>query len=63
MESRSRVTAQVKALTARVAEWEARLRQDSSNSSRPPSLAGPGTKRQPTGGRRPGGQFGHKQST
>ncbi|WP_338023811.1 DUF6444 domain-containing protein [Archangium primigenium] len=57
------MTAQVKALTARVAEWEARLRQDSSNSSRPPSLAGPGTKRQPTGGRRPGGQFGHKQST
>lgn len=30
----------VKKLTARVAEWEARLSKDSHNSSKPPSKAG-----------------------
>ncbi len=53
---------QVVALTARVAELETKLRQDSSNSSRPPSSDGPqvkrGVPRQPS--RRPrGGQVGH----
>jgi transposase len=55
--------AQVAALTARVAELEARLRQDSSNSSRPPSSDAPGARRQgkKATGRRPGGQPGHKK--
>ena len=54
---------QVKALIARVAELEARLSQNSSNSSRPPSSDVPGSPRagkKPTG-RRPGGQPGHKK--
>ena len=34
----------MEALTARVAELEARVRQDSSNASKPPSSDGPGTK-------------------
>ncbi len=50
------------ALSARVAELEARLGQNSSNSSRPPSSDPPGT-RPPApaarGQRRPGGQRGH----
>jgi transposase len=53
---------QVAALTARVRNLEARLGQNSSNSSRPPSSDPPGAKRRPpTGpsGRRPGGQPGH----
>lgn len=47
---------------AKIAELEARLRQDSHNSSKPPSSDPPGTpprKSEPTG-RRPGGQPGHK---
>lgn len=54
---------QVTALQARVAELEARLRQDSTNSSRPPSSDPPGTRRAPPrakGRRRPGGQPGHR---
>jgi transposase len=56
------VAAQVIALTARVAELEARLGQNSSNSSRPPSSDGPHVKRappKPPSGRRRGGQPGH----
>lgn len=57
--------AKVEALLRRVAELEARLNQNSSNSSRPPSSDPPGTSRSAkptTTGRRPGGQPGHKQS-
>lgn len=53
--------AQVAALTAQVVELTARLGQNSTNSSRPPSSDPPG-KRPPKpalGGRRPGGQPGH----
>jgi transposase len=50
------------ALTERVAELEARLKQNSTNSSRPPSSDPPGTPAppsQPPTGRRRGGQPGH----
>lgn len=51
------------ALAARVAELEARLGQNSTNSSRPPSSDLPGrrppTPQSPSSGRRPGGQPGH----
>jgi transposase len=59
----ARLMAKVEALTARVAELEARLNQNSNNSSRPPSSDAPGTPRQPKKptGRRPGGQPGHKK--
>jgi transposase len=59
----TRLMAKVEALTARVAELEARLNQNSNNSSRPPSSDAPGTPRQPKKptGRRPGGQPGHKK--
>jgi transposase len=53
---------QVAALTERVRDLEARLGQDSSNSSRPPSSDPPWGKRRPPvppSGRRPGGQPGH----
>jgi len=62
------VRAYLEALEARLAELEARLRQDSSTSSRPPSSDPPGTqahRRAPqppaggTGERRRGGQPGH----
>lgn len=56
--------AKVEALMRRVAELEARLNQNSSNSSKPPSSDPPGAPRaskSPTG-RRPGGQPGHKQN-
>lgn len=55
--------AQVAAFTAQVAELEARLSQNSSNSSKPPSSDAPGTERQPKKptGRRAGGQPGHKK--
>jgi transposase len=54
----------IASLTARVAELEARLNQNSNNSSKPPSSDGPGkppakSLRQKTG-RKPGGQKGHK---
>jgi len=51
------------ALTRRVQELEARLKQDSSNSSRPPSADPPGTPARlprPLKGRRPGAQPGHE---
>src|SRR5216684_1873381 len=54
--------AQVVTLTAQVAELTARLGQDSSNSSRPPSSDRPGARAgaaAPRGKRRPGGQPGH----
>jgi transposase len=50
------------ALEARVRDLEARLGQDSANSSRPPSSDPPWSKRRPPAGpsgRRPGGQPGH----
>lgn len=53
---------QVVTLTARLAELEAKLGQDSSNSSRPPSSDGPQVKRgvpRPPSPRRRGGQKGH----
>src|SRR6266508_3785881 len=57
------LTAQVVTLTAQVAELTARLRQDSTNSSRPPSSDPPGARTgaagPPRGKRRPGGQPGH----
>jgi transposase len=56
----------VDALTLRVAELEAQLRQNSSNSSKPPSSDPPSTPpppaKKPTG-RSPGGQPGHKGTT
>src|SRR5688500_10030590 len=56
------IAAQVAALQARVADLAARLGQDSSNSSKPPSSdpphAKPAPPRPPTG-RRKGGQPGH----
>lgn len=47
---------------ARVAELEARLAQNSTNSSKPPSSDGPSkpTRNQAPTGRKPGGQPGHK---
>ena len=57
--------AQVASLLARVGELEAKLRENSSNSSRPPSSDPPETPR-PTkkpSGRRPGGQPGHAGTT
>ena len=47
---------EVKRLTRRVEELEARLRQNSTNSSRPPSSDPPGVRRTPRvpTGRRPG---------
>jgi transposase len=52
---------QVAALSAQVAELTARLKQDSTNSSRPPSSDPPGSRppKPPPGARRPGGQPGH----
>ena len=54
--------ARIDALERRVRELEARLTQDSTNSSRPPSADPPGTVRPaaPTSGRRRGGQPGHQ---
>jgi transposase len=52
----------LEALTARVAELEARLNQNSSNSSKPPSSDGPHVKPAPPtppSGQRRGGQPGH----
>jgi transposase len=53
--------AHIEVLTARVAELEARLGRNSSNSSKPPSSDPPGTRRkEPSGtGRKRGGQPGH----
>jgi transposase len=52
-------------LEQRIADLEARLNQNSTNSSRPPSTDPPGLKRKPpapTGRRRRGGQPGHRKS-
>jgi transposase len=47
---------------ARIAELEAKLAQNSTNSSKPPSSDPPGVSRRPSppSGRKPGGQPGHK---
>jgi transposase len=53
-------------LEARIAALEARLGQDSSNSSRPPSSDGPHVKRRPPApgsGKKRGGQRGHARHT
>lgn len=55
--------AHIAALQARIAELEERLRQNSQNSSRPPSSDAPAVERpvkRPPSGRRPGGQPGHE---
>ena len=56
------LASQVAGLTARVAELEAKLGQNSSNSHRPPSTDGPPVKPAPPktpGGKKRGGQSGH----
>jgi len=61
---RAAVLALVQSFEKRIADLEARLAQDSSNSSKPPSSEPLHVKRQPPRprtGRRPGGQFGHKR--
>ena len=61
-EVRDAVLALVLVFERRIAALEARLGQDSSNSSRPPSSDGPGVKRgvpRPPNPRRRGGQEGH----
>lgn len=60
-----RSEARVAELEARVAELEARLRQDSSNSHKPPSTDLPHAKPTPPerkAGRKPGGQPGHPKA-
>lgn len=56
--------AELEAMRKRVAELEARLNQNSTNSSKPPSTDPPGTQRKGKGasGRKPGGQPGHKRN-
>jgi len=59
---REAILALVLAFERRIAALEARLGQNSSNSSRPPSSDGPQVKRgvpRPSGGRKRGGQEGH----
>ena len=59
------IAAQVAILTARVAELEARLGQNSANSSRPPSSDGPHVKPappKPPSGKAKGGQPGHPRN-
>jgi transposase len=54
----------LEALTARVAELEAKLNQNSSNSSKPPSSDGPSVKPappKPPSGKKRGGQPGHRK--
>jgi transposase len=62
------LSGQVRALEAENAEMRARLGTNSRNSSKPPSLDGPGVKPHPksqrkSSGRKPGGQRGHKGHT
>ena len=62
----ARLTAMVRALSARVHELEGRLRKDSHNSSKPPSSDGLAKKPQSlrqSSGRKPGGQAGHAGTT
>src|SRR5690349_17330376 len=64
--ARAALLAVIGRLERRVAELEARLGQDSSNSSKPPSSDPIGVKRQPPrrpSGRRRGGQPGHERHT
>lgn len=54
--------ARLRLALARIAELEAKLAQNSTNSSKPPSSDAPGVARKPakSTGRKPGGQPGHK---
>jgi len=64
-EAQSAVSAVIATLEARIAQLEARLNQNSSNSSRPPSSDPPHFKPappRPTGRRRKGGQPGHPKN-
>lgn len=58
----AKLIARIEALEAENRELKARLSQNSTNSSKPPSTDPPGTDRQtkPSTGRKPGGQLGHK---
>lgn len=61
----ARLRCQVQRLEELVAKLEARLNQNSQNSSKPPSTDGPGVKLPPKktpSGRKPGGQPGHRGS-
>ncbi|MDR1077705.1 MAG: IS66 family transposase [Propionibacteriaceae bacterium] len=65
-EARAAAEAENAVLRARVADLEARLKTDSTNSSKPPSNDGPAARPRPTRvptGRSPGGQKGRKGST
>ncbi|WZP00335.1 DUF6444 domain-containing protein [Isosphaeraceae bacterium EP7] len=64
--ARAAILAALRSLEARVAALEARLGQDSSNSSRPPSSDGPHVKRRPpapASRRKRGGHRGHARHT
>jgi transposase len=65
-DAQAAIAAVVAALERRIADLEARLGQDSSNSSRPPSSDPIHLKRRPPrkpSGRRRGGQPGHRRHT
>lgn len=59
----AKLLAELAVANARIAELEARLNQNSSNSSKPPSSDPPGAPREgkKPSGRKPGGQPGHKR--
>lgn len=66
VELTARYERQITRLEARIERLEERLREDSSNSSRPPSVDPPGSRparERPPSGRRPGGQPGHEGTT
>lgn len=61
-----RALARIDVLETKNAELQARLNQNSNNSSKPPSSDAPGTPRapkKPPSGRKPGGQPGHERSS
>jgi transposase len=67
-EAQAAILAVISSLEKRIAGLEARLNQDSTNSSKPPSTDPPAVKVKrrppaPPSGRKPGGQLGHKRHT
>src|SRR3954470_8812248 len=67
-EAQAAFLAVIASLEKRIADLEARLNQDSTNSSRPPSTDPPAVKAKrrppvPPSGRKRGGQPGHKRHT